>query len=155
MPGNAGRKPLLVEVKKAKGTFRKHREKEYTHPSDRIPCAPSGLSKRGKQIFWHITNRLRELGRASASHTEIIATLARRMEEVEQCDKFLAENGFTYKSIGVNGAIMMKRYPESGIRSEALRHVHALLVELALTPVSASKVGVPKKEKKNNEFDGF
>jgi P27 family predicted phage terminase small subunit len=105
-----------------------------------------------------MVRRLDELGLASRSHTEAIALLACRMEEVERFDGILndnKENGYVYKTTNSYGDDVLKEHPAVRLREKAARHVHSLLTEFGLTPASAQKVGTPKKKEKKNEFEGF
>jgi P27 family predicted phage terminase small subunit len=162
--GGAGRKIIPMEQKKAKGTYRKERDKEVPKPSDKKPRAPAWLNKRAKQIFWHMTNRLSVLNMASASHTEILALLCSRMEEVERFDKLLNQskdvdgketNGYVYQTSNSFGDAILKPNPAVELRDKAMRHVHSLLCEFGLTPAAAQKVGKPKESKKKNDFEEF
>ena len=153
-----GRKALPTQIKLVKGTLRNHREKEVPDPSKEKPLHPKWLNKRAKMIFYHMVRRLDELGMASRSHTEAIALLACRMEEVERFDKMLNEgdeNGYVYKTTNSYGDDVLKEHPAVKLREKAAVHVHKLLVEFGLTPSSAQKVGTPKKKAKKNGFEGF
>jgi len=154
----AGRKVIPIGIKKAKGTYRKTREKEVPPPSKEKPIPPTWLNKRAKQIFQHMVRRLDEIGLASRTYTEGIALLSCRMEEVERFDKMLNDseaNGYVYKSTNSYGDDILKEHPAVKLREKAVRHVHALLVEFGLTGASAQKIGTKKKEAKTNEFDEF
>lgn len=156
MPGNAGRKVVPINIKKAKGTYRPCREKEVTPPSTSKPIPPVWLNPRAKQIFRHMVKRLGVIGLASATYTEAIALLSSRMEEVERFDKMLNdgnENGYVYKTTNSYGDDVLKEHPAVALREKAARHVHALLVEFGLTGASAQKVGTKKETKKKNEFE--
>ena len=102
--------------------------------------------------------RLVEIGLDSATHTEILALLASRMEEVERFDKMLNEgegNNYVYQSSNSFGDPILKENPAVKLREKACKHVHALLVEFGLTPSAAQKVGTPKQKEKKSEFEGF
>ena len=154
----AGRKIIPINIKKAKGTHQPCRDKVVPEPSKEKPVPPKWLNGRAKQIFRHMVKRLDELGLASRSHTEAIALLACRMEEVERFDKMLNdgnENGYVYKTTNSYGDDILKEHPAVRLREKAARHVHSLLTEFGLTPSSAQKVGTPKKKDKKNDFEGF
>ena len=159
-PGS-GRKVIPLVIKEAKGTRRHHREKIVVPPSDKVAVPPSALNKRAKQIFQHlIKNRLAHLGLASASHTEMLALLSREMEQLERLDKFLLENGFTFKSITGeddegNKTYTVRKWPEVEIQKDMSRHVHALMNEFGLSPASAQKVGKPPEKKDKNGKERF
>ncbi len=153
---NAGRKPLPDNVKILKGTFREDRKKELPEISEAPPTPPSWLNKRAKQIFTHIVNnRLKDMSLASQTHTEMIALLARREEEVERFSKFLDENGDTYTKVTKFGEEIKAR-PEVQMKADAIKHVHQLLSEFGLSPSSINKLGKKPKDKDvPNSFSGF
>lgn len=153
---NAGRKIIPIEIKKAKGTHRPHRDKITPPPSDKKPTPPSWLNKRAKQIFRHLVDhRLSDIGMASRTYTEGIALLASRQEEAERYTKILDESGYVYAAINSYGEKVVKVRPEIALRREAMRHVHSLLAEFGLTGASAQKIGKPKEKKQKNEFSVF
>jgi P27 family predicted phage terminase small subunit len=161
----AGRKVIPINIKKAKGTFQACREKIVPKPSSKRPIPPSWLNKRAKQIFRHMDGRLAELGMSSASHTEVLALLACRQEELERFDKMLndtvpdengvVKGGYIYEAKNSFGDIILRDHPAVKLREKAARHVHSLLVEFGLTPSAAQKVGTKKETKKKNEFDEY
>ena len=160
-----GRKALPTQIKLIKGTHQPCRDKDVPPPSTKKPVPPSWLNQRAKNIFHHMVKRLDELGLASRSHTEAIALLACRMEEVERFDKMLNNaidektgeptNGYVYKTTNSYGDDVLKEHPAVRLREKAAKHVHSLLVEFGLTPAAAQKVGTPKKKTKKNDFEGF
>lgn len=160
-----GRKAIPTQLKIVKGTHRPHRDKDVPPPSTLKPVPPSWLNQRAKMIFHHMVRRLDVLGLASRSHTEAIALLSCRMEEMERFDKMLNNavdeftgeptNGYVYKTTNTNGDNILKEHPAVKLREKAASHVHKLLVEFGLTPASAQKVGTPKKTKKKNDFEDF
>jgi P27 family predicted phage terminase small subunit len=149
----AGRKIIPMEEKKAKGTYRPHRDKGTPETSSKKPHPPEWMTKRAKQIFHLLTKRLGS--RASATYTEVQALCASRMDEVERFDKILNEAAYVYITANSFGDQVMKPRPEVSMRKEAMRHVQSLLAELGLTMTAAHKVGAPQGKKKGNEFDGF
>lgn len=161
----SGRKIIPLVQKEAKGTRERSRERDVPPPSEKLPNPPSTLNKRAKQIFQHLVkNRLADLGLASATHTEAIALLAREMEQLERLDKFLNENGFTYKKVtseetddngNVTYSYSVKKWPEVDIQRDLSRHVHSLIVEFGLTPASSQKIGPPKKKEKKTDKDDY
>ena len=156
----AGRKAIPIQLKVLKGTHQPCRDKDVPEPSKEKPLPPVWLNGRAKIIFRHMVRRLEALGMASRSHTEAIAVLACRMEEVERFDKMLngavdkegnPENGYIYKTTISFGDDVLKEHPAVKLREKAARHVHTLLTDFGLTPASAQKVGTPKKKTQNND----
>jgi P27 family predicted phage terminase small subunit len=174
MPGNAGRKVIPIDIKKAKGTYQPCRDREVAPPSNKKPVPPSWLNARAKQIFHNMVKRLAEIHLDSATYTEAIALLSSRLEEVERFDKILNEgmpieiedpetkekkmvmsNGYVYSTHNSYGDAILKENPAVALREKAFRHVHTLLTEFGLTGASAQKVGKPKDKSKASEFDDF
>jgi P27 family predicted phage terminase small subunit len=131
--GNPGKRPL----NKNEPTF-----------SDALPVAPEWLTKRAKDVFTLLATRLNEMGYASASHTEALALAAMRQDEIEHCNRALAR-GYTFTVITDRGGKAIKPRPEVAMRAEAARHLQSLLVEFGLTPSAATKIVVPRRQKKN------
>lgn len=157
----AGAKVLPMNEKIAKGTFRKHRQKAIPLPSEKLPIPPSWLNRRAKSIFRLMVKRIGEITVASMTHTESISILCSRLEEVQRLTKYLDENGSSYEKMGINRegiefTLGVYARPEVKQRTDAIRHLHALLLEFGLTPSSLGRVK-PKgdKGKVKNEFEGF
>ena len=160
----AGRKVIPMNEKIAKGTFRKHREKSIPMPTDKLPNPPRWLNRRAKQIFRLEVKRIKGITIASIDHTRAISLLASRAEEVERLSKFIDECGSSYEKKAIVGRgeaaheIILGVYarPEVKQRSDAIRHLHTLLLEFGLTPSSLGRVK-PKgdKGKVKNEFEEF
>jgi P27 family predicted phage terminase small subunit len=156
-----GRKVIPMNEKVAKGTFRKHRQVKIPVPSAKLPIAPRWLNPDAKRIFRLMVRRIGEITVASMTHTESISILASRLEEVQRLTKFIDENGSSFDKYGVNRegvefCIGSYPRPESKQRSDAIRHLHTLLLEFGLTPSSLGRVK-PKGDggKETNEFSEF
>ena len=145
----AGRKAKPSHLKMVQG-HAGHRPINKAEPTSdpKLPEPPQTLSARAKEIFLEVRERLIILGYASASHTEGLALLANRLEEVERCNEKL-QGSLTYDTCNSVGETVYKPYPEVDIRNQAARHAHSLLAEFGLTPAAATKIVVPGKQKKN------
>jgi len=162
---NAGRKIIPLPIKQLKGTDRPDEEKKRNTPLPSLtrPIPPTSLSKRAKQIFTHfVNNRLTGYysSFASSTYTEMIATYARRQEEVEKLGEFIEKNGYTFETTEVkSGDKCIRAYPQVGQYNQAIKHLHTILVEFGMTPSAAGRVGaaLPKQYDRasNNDFDGF
>lgn len=154
-----GRKVIPIDIKKAKGTNQKCREKIAPPVSKNIPISPAALNKRAKQIFSHIVkNRLLAMGLATASHTEAIALLVKKLEQLERLDKILDEKGFTYKmpvNTGDEVFFIDRIRPEVAAQKEIARHVQSLLAEFGLTAAASQRVGTKPQKKESNDFEKF
>jgi P27 family predicted phage terminase small subunit len=117
--------------------------------SEDLPSAPDYLNARAKEIFALYATRLNEMGYASASHTEALALIAIRQDEVERYTKLIDEKGSSYKTKSATGQTIFKARPEVAMRSEALRHLDSMQGNFGLNPSAATKIVVPRRQKKN------
>ena len=145
-----GRKRTPLESKRVIGTIRPDRLNPGAPvPEPELPRAPDWLPKRACEIFGVLTTRLDLQRIASKSHTEMLAMAALRLCEVEQYTEVLETEGVTYEAETKVGGIMLRARPEAALRSEALRHAHALLAEFGLSPATVSKVTVRKDDNRS------
>ncbi len=132
--------------KALKGTERKNQTNhEAPTPESAVPCAPAHISARAAEWFGRITSRLEAMGCASASHTEMLALLARRLAEIEHYDELIEQHGAVYEVATKEGSVL-KGNPAVRMKSDAMRHAHSLLVEFGLSLAAISKVKVPEKK---------
>lgn len=159
----SGPKVIDINIKKAKGTLRNHREKKKVPVSSDLPVAPSQLNKRAKEIFDHlVSDRLVGMGIASASHTETLAMVSKEMAELELIDNVVEREGFTFKiPVGQddegNTLYAIKANPILQAQKELRRHIHTILCgEFGLSPGSSGRVKTITPEKKTeNAFAGI
>lgn len=148
----AGRRPSVVSFAKP----RPGRQNNCAPtPSDDKPKPSRYLCPAAKKIFRELARRLQAQQYASDDHRRMLGLAAMRLHEVEELTKVLDEKGYSYETIGTKGQLMIKTRPEVLQRSDAARHAQSLLAEFGLSPSSAGKVKVPKKEKESkwSEFN--
>lgn len=156
-PGS-GRKVLPINVKQAKGTLDKSREKKRTagiKPVDEIPLAPEMLNESQKKHFDSIVSDINGVGQASKTFVKLYTLLAIRLEEIERYDSYLLENGIHYQTSNSFGDAILKHRPEYQAWDKAMRHAHTLLTEVGLTHGGIVKIPPKPKEDKGNDFEGF
>ncbi len=144
----AGRKVIPISEKMERGTFRPHREKDTPTPTDKRPSPPTWLTPAAKSIFRILIKRISNITIASQDHTDGIAVLASRLEEVQRLDKYLNQVGYTYEQKAWVGrgdnaheiTTAIRPRPEVNQRDKAMRHLHSLLLDYGLTPSSLSRV---------------
>ena len=138
------RKPSHLKV--VSGTAQKCRmnPEEPKAPSD-APDAPIWLSERAAEIFSALCSTILGMGYLSSADQAVIAMAASRLEEVEIATARVEDEGRTYQTTNAQGEKMIRPNPMVAQRSEAMRHAHALLSELGLTPAARSKVSSGKK----------
>jgi hypothetical protein len=141
-----GRKQKPETLKVLQGTFRKDRANANApRQADGLASAPSFCHTR-EQIEWFgiIKGRVAPLGLASETFTESMGLLAARMAEIDELERFLAENGRVYETRTQSGDTMYRPWPQVAMLNEARRHAQSLASEFGLTPASIAKVGQQK-----------
>lgn len=147
-PGS-GRKRLEPAVKKLRGTDRADRDGEAPPPAVvGSMLAPFHLSEHAQLLFGSIAQILEQQGRASPHYVEIVALLAQRLEQIKRWQAVLEVEGDTYEATTAHGFMIRKR-PEVQMLSDAMRHAHALLGELMITPATALRLGDGQKPEDN------
>ncbi len=154
-----GPKPLTVDEKKLKGTFKKSRNKLNmpTQSKDR-PIPPANLSPLATEKFNLLADRLEAENRLSASHTEILVLAAQRLEEIEDLAESIKEVGRVYKTVSETGSVIIRANPACSMLDKAMKHLHQALAELGLTPSAMQRVGAPistAEKKEPNKFQLF
>lgn len=147
-PGS-GRKRLEPAVKRLRGTERADRDGEAPPPAIiGTMHAPMHLSELAQLLFGSIAQILEQQGRASPHYVEIVALLAQRLEQIQRWQAVLEVEGDTYESTTQHGFMIRKR-PEVQMLGDAMRHAHALLAELMITPATALRLGEGQKPEDN------
>lgn len=137
----AGRKALPPQTAKILNFPGKRKpRKDLPKTANDLPSAPDYLNKRATELFGRLAARLDQQKLASSSHTEMLALLASRLEEVESLSKVLQEGGRTYETTNTQGDICFKARPEVAMKNEAMRHAQSLLAEFGLSPAAVNKV---------------
>lgn len=147
-PG-AGRKRTEPALKRLRGTDRSDRDGEAPPPS--VPGGmppPFHLSEHAQVLFGSIALILEEQGRASPHYVDVVALLAMRLEQIRRYQAVLEVEGDTYESRTQHGFMIRKR-PEVQMLGDAMRHAHALLAELMITPATALRLGQGDKPEDN------
>lgn len=142
------RKPTHLKV--ISGTARKDRDNP-NEPAAPVgaPGAPIWLSGRAAEIFAGLCSTIHGMGYLSTADQHVIAMASSRLEEVEIATARVEDEGRTYETTNAQGERMIRPNPMVAQRSEAMRHAHALLSELGLTPAARSKVSAGKKPDDN------
>lgn len=142
------RKPTHLKV--VQGTERKHRANPNEPKPERGAApAPSWLSDRASEIYAGLCAHLDGMGVLSTVDDSVVALAASRLEEVEITTASVEDGGRTYETTSGSGDRMVRPNPMVAQRSEAMRHAHALLSELGLTPSARSKVSSTKAGETN------
>lgn len=108
--------------------------------------APESLSEAARVHFAALKESVAQLGLDSATFTETLALAAMRLEEIDQCDAIIAEHGRIIETTTEAGSLFLRPNPAVTMRNEAMRHLQSLLAEFGLTPTSAARVGVKKRD---------
>lgn len=143
------------KVKILKGTMRAGKSKAVPGQDKAELVAPLWLPDTCYKHFVTVKDRLREHGLDSASWTEAVALIAMRLQEIEECNRVIKDEGRTYKTIGTNGQELTKVNPIVNQKNEALRHLQSLLSEFGLTPSAINKVGKVDKGASKDPWADF
>lgn len=136
-------------MKRLRGTDRADRNGEAPPPVvTGAMHAPMYLGELEQLIFGSLVQILEQQGRASPHYVEIVALTALRFAQIQRWQAVLEVEGDTYQAKTAHGFMIRKR-PEVQMVSEAMRHAHALLDELMLTPASALRLGEGQKPEDN------
>lgn len=161
-----GRKQKPEHLKVLEGTFRKDRKNNDAPEKNQAPMTPPFWLPENCLCYFNVIKERMETHKlGSASWTEAAAALAIRIREIQDCNEIIAEQGSVYKSEIVSDKpemneqgvmhypkkILIKGHPAVTQRSEALRHLQALLSEFGLTPASIGKTGVNLGNKKTKD----
>lgn len=146
----AGRKRIPDHLKVVKGTAQKCRMNPDAPVADiDDPRPPAWLSREAVEHFAVLRERIRGLGIASKTDTEVLALAAARMAEIEECNALITLLG----RVVVNEKTGVPRAnPAVAQRNEAMRHLQSILAEFGLTPAARSKITAPKSNESKNSF---
>lgn len=136
-------------MKKLRGTDRADRDGEAPPPAVvGSMLAPIYLGELEQLIFGSLVQILEQQGRASPHYVEIVALAALRFAQIQRWQAVLEVEGDTYQAKTAHGFMVRKR-PEVQMVSDAMRHAHALLGELMITPATALRLGEGQKPEDN------
>lgn len=152
MPNNM----LPKEIKKLKGTLENYRViKNSPEPSPGEMALPESIKNRFGSISSHfdtITKMAKNIGVYSPDYSMAASLAAMRMQEIEKYSKIIEEDGVVSVTTGFNGQEQRKPHPLISARSDAMRHLHSLLVEFGLTPTGIQKVIKTTNTEDKNPF---
>lgn len=148
-----GRKPLPPNLKVIRGETRPSRlNPDHARPVEGRPNPPDWLSEEERAEFARYVERLEALGVLSATDDGIIALAALRWVEVRRLSEKIAREGYSYESIDRSGKRLLKRNPAVAMRSDAMKHLHALESSMGLTPSDRGRVSVSRSPASGNPF---
>jgi P27 family predicted phage terminase small subunit len=151
-----GAKRKTTKEKKLKGTSRPSRENPLEPEADEaLPVPPPDLCPEERAYFLTIVGRLDKINVASATDSELITQIARRLWEIEELVTVIREEGRVVESFNPKtNQVLLRTHPAVGQRNEAQRHLQSLLAECGLTPAARSKVSAKEPPKKSSPFVG-
>ena len=158
----AGRKRIPTHLHVVRGTVQPCRiNRDEPKPPQEPPRPAVELPARAAFWFGILCGRVTAMGVGSSADSEEMMLLAMRLAEVEECDEAIREHGRVttklelievpdpeHKGRTVTKAQrVLKSNPAVAQRSEAMRHVQALLAEFGLSPANRGKVSAkPRME---------
>lgn len=154
-----GRPKIPTEIKKARGTLRKHRELDNPMQVKKIdvPAAPKWLSKIGKEQFNMVVKQLHSLDMLCEVDLQLIVAYANNMALHIECEQTLRKNGRVMVYRNDEGDIKHSQIvPLQAVSKQALEMCLKLASQFGLTPSARSKISAPARiEVKDNEFNFF
>jgi phage terminase small subunit len=149
-------------LKALAGTDRADREVAIADTTGSAPMiAPLHLSDLAQLHFRSIASMLEAEKRSNPHHSEHVALLALRLEQIQRYQAVLEMEGdtFTSESARKVGGLtvvtrMVRARPEVAMLSEAMRHAQSLISELMLNPAAALRIAEGHKPAEG-AFDDF
>lgn len=141
----AGRRPLLLEDKKSRGTARV--EREVKSPAPRvvgIPLPPPWMDEIGKEYWHRVAHILSERRQLSQDDCFALEGLCRTYSEWREAALDMETNGRYQTVTTQSGDEMERARPCVGAFADADRRLRAYLIEFGLTAVSRSRVNIPE-----------
>lgn len=145
-----------IEMLKAQGSYRPSRHPGKSAPKGK-PRPPARLKGRREELaaFRQLVQLLESEGRASPSHSEVIALAAARIVEIQRLTEEIDAHGFLVDTPTTSGGTMLRLNPASTARDRAMRHLQSLLGELGLTPISVGRVQGGAKRDEDDSWSEF
>lgn len=149
----AGRPPKPTALKVLQGTDRPDRANtsEPTPPAGPV-SPPSWLRGRARTLFKARAAMLVGMKVATTADADALALYCAAFTEFVECDEFIRKHGPIYSSIGPDGGVMHRPYPQVRMRSDAWRRVQRMASEFGLSPSSRSKLHIEAGEEPEDPF---
>ena len=138
---------LPANVKRLRGTYRKHREQRNESLERGIPKRPSGMTKQGSKYWEILIDRLDRIGSLTEVDDLSVMITAEALGEYMEACRFLEENGRTYEFINAKGEASIRPRPELKIANDAWTRVFAMFKQYGLTHISRNNL-IPAPSKK-------
>jgi len=131
---------LPANVKRLKGTYRKHRERKNEPLERSVPKRLAGMTEGGKKYWKMLVDRLARIGSLTKVDDLSIMITAESLATFMRTSKFIEENGDTYEFINAKGEVSIKVRPEFKIMNDAWIRVFALFKQYGLTHLSRGNI---------------
>lgn len=141
---------LPKNVKKLRGTYRKHREVNPDPLERGIPSRPEGMSKGGKKYWKLLIDRLDKLGTITEIDDLSVMVMSESLASFMRNSKILEEQGDVYKFTNFKGEVSIKIRPEFKIANDVWTRVFQMFKQYGLTYASRGNIApLPEKEPSN------
>jgi len=141
---------LPTNVKRLRGTYRKHRERKNGPLERSVPKRPQGMTEGGKKYWRMLVERLSRLGILTEIDDLCVMVAAESLSTFMRNSKILEEKGETYKFTNAKGEVSIKVRPELKIMNDAWIRVFALFKQYGLTHLSRGSISpLPDSEERN------
>jgi len=142
---------LPTNVKRLRGTYRKHRERRDEPLERGIPKRPAGMTKGGCKYWDMLIERLSRLGTLTEVDDLSIMITAESLSTFMKNSKLLEVEGDTYRFVNAKGEVSIKVRPEFKIMNDAWTRVFAMFKQYGLTHLSRGNIS-PLPEKEENPW---
>lgn len=154
-----GRIPLPAEIKKLKGTNRKHRETPNAmavSALEDIPMPPADLPEQAQKTWYSICSQLAALKVLSPLDLDALKAYCFQIYIMDQTMAEILDKGYTVIMTNATGGSYPVKSPAIAIYNEALTHANRIGQQFGFSPSSRTKISLGQvKEEKKNPFEGF
>lgn len=141
-----GRAKKPAAIKKLQGNPGKRKIPDEVEPPKGIPPCPTFLSPSAKKMWKLLGGYLDDIGLISVVDGAPLMVICSAWAELEKAEKEIQGNGEVFSYKGAFDQPMQKLNLWVPIREKARKTLLAAAKEFGLTPVSRTRVPVPKKD---------
>lgn len=140
--------PKPTALKLIQGTQRKDRaQPNEPTPVVAIPKCPAHLTPKAKTVWKSLVKHLETMGVMTLPDGLALEQLCSAYAEWRDLVKLIEVDGYTYKTNGAGGEMLIKGNPAVAMASDAQKRIRGMLQEFGLTPSSRTKVNAEPQHK--------
>lgn len=152
-----GRKPLPTEIKRTRGTLRKHRttdgEMELPTVNSDLPAPPEWLTDNGKAEWITVTSDLNKAGILAYADLSLVAMYCNEISTYIECQEQMAKMSTRVMVIKDDAGKVKyaQQLPYQKIANDCVEKALKLAAEFGLTPSARTRIGTLTKDKKGDK----